>query len=174
MAQILFSLLEYLSEVPAQFWPYLLLIIPPILVFSAKPQGNAWIRAGRLVAAIACFYVMVNAQLHSRHTLRWKAYEQCRSESQHRIDSPEMQEECGHHVYAMGASSVFYLLLGWVPGLVYVGFLELGWRVWHRKAIRALRRRDMGLITSTVTIIGAFAMIFLYLGFFIYTAGTCK
>lgn len=171
MSQNLLFLLENLSDVPVNFWAYLLLAVPPILVFSVKPQGNVWIRTGRLVAAIGCFYVLANAHVHSRHTWRWEAYEKCRSESQHRIDSPEMQEECGHHVFAMGASSAFYFLLGWAPGLVYVGFLELGWRVWHRKKIKAIRTRDLGLVSSSLLIVAALSILLLFLGFLIYSAG---
>ena len=61
------------------YWFWLLIILPPIIVFSVKPEANAWRLAARLLSAIAIGYALANAALHwSRHQ-EWEAYEACQN-----------------------------------------------------------------------------------------------
>ena len=128
------SIFEYLTNVSVNFWFYLAIVSAPIMIFAAKPKKSLRVRLARLLLAILCTYVLINLSLHTGRTLDWKAYEQCQSESQYRVDSPERYEACNHHInIADGASNIFYLYLGWIPAAAYVGFWQLLRRWFCRK-----------------------------------------
>ncbi len=151
MFEQIYPLFKYLTDIPVNFWSYLLLAIPPILVFSIRPDANVWLRIGRLLLAIVCTYVLINLTLHTSRALQWKAYEQCRSESQHRIDSHEMHEECKYNIdIADGASNIFYLYFGWIPATAYIGLWEYVWRRVYGRSIAATADHDWGEKISAI------------------------
>jgi hypothetical protein len=145
--QTLFNIFDYIVSLstPLNIWPYLLLILPPVVVFAEKPETAAWLRVGRLVAMVLVGYVLINLSLHTHHAQQREAYEQCKAEGGWHAESWEGSENCKHHInIANGASDVFYMFLGWWPVAAYVALLEYFWRRKHRRKIHALGKHYKG------------------------------
>lgn len=151
MEQQLFNLFQFLSGAEFNFWPYLLLILLPVLVFSVSPEKKASIRIGRLVLAIGLSYIFWNLGMATHHHIEDIEYEACRSKFP---DSEwQMPEECGNPFMGNGAQTVFALLLGWVPAAGYVGFWEFLWRRKHRCEIGRIGKQFKGKWFSTTLIV---------------------
>lgn len=168
MGQALFDFFQIFTDVPFNFWFYLLLIIAPLLVFSVKPESKLWWRFSRLILAIVCTYILINLTLHTSRALDREDYEACLApllkESNRVIPSPEINSQCQHHIKTGdGASNVFYLVLGWVPSVGYVGFYELIWIIRHRKTIKKLGPKYTGKWFS-------FSLLIMALPGFVYIA----
>lgn len=154
MAQIIFDIFQFLTDVPFNMWPWLFLMLAPLLVFSAKPHHSARRRVGRIILAVAFGYVFINLTLHTHSALQWKEYEQCQKDNP--VFGENVHPNCeGFINIADGASNVFYLVLGWIPAGGYVGFWELWWRIKHRVAIRAMDKQFKGKWFSTFVVVGA-------------------
>jgi hypothetical protein len=106
-------------------WLYLALIFPICCVFAAGPSATARAHNARLVVAFAVVYVGLLLDA----TLAA------------RHDSP-------------GLAMVFAALLGWVPSIAYVGFLEAVWRRVHRRKIRVIEAFDTGRLSKTAAFVG--------------------
>lgn len=156
MSETIYTIYEYLTDVPYNFWPWLLLIVAPALVFVIKPERNFWLRFGRLVIAIGAAYVFLNLALGAEHTNGRNAYEACYAQSQFRDMSTERYQECKHHLdnnIVNDSTLAFAYLLGWIPAAGYVGFWELLWRAWYRKKIKQMGKSYKGKWFSNVIIL---------------------
>lgn len=154
MGQLIFEFFLLFTGVPYNFWPWIFLVVIPLLIFSAKPHDSERRRLGRILAAILIGYALINITLQTDRALDRKAYEQCERQSKHPIDSTETFEECGHLVnIADGASNVFYMALGWIPAAAYAGLFEFWWRRKYREAIRSMGEAYEGRWFSTALIV---------------------
>jgi hypothetical protein len=153
MGEFIYSVYEYLSDVPVNFWYWLFWITAPLLVFSAKPESTYWRRIGRLLLAIALTYVFLNLSIGAEHSLAWDAYRACEEQSQHRDMSPEMHKECKPHLDALNdTNALFAFAFGYFLTAAYTGFWELLWRIRYRKAVRAYGKGYEGKWTSNILI----------------------
>lgn len=155
------------------------LVLIPIFVFSASPRSNFWYRLGRLFLAVISCWVLLNVVYHVKDSIDWDNYHECRANSKERIDSPEMQDECGHHInIADGGSIVFLAFIVWIPLTVITGFFELIWRLYYFKTIRQMGKQFSGRWFSNLFIL--FFILFILLGArsfvlaFLYSWSTLK
>ena len=168
MLEIAATIVILLVDVPVNFWFWLLIVVPPALVFAAAPKHSASLRFARLVLAIGAGYVFVVLGAETRHSLDVKALEECQEQYPFgSARSPEpcdpLMEEVVSDAYRSGA--VFF---GYVHAAVYVGFWEMVWRLWHRKTIGALGGNYRGGWFSAMMIcfflfgVAFFAFVILY------------
>lgn len=151
---MIYEIFKYLTDVPYNFWGWLLLITAPVLVFIVGPEKNFWWRLGKLVVAIGLTYIMINLTLHTKRALDYKDYEECERNSIHRQMSIEMFEECKHHINVNdSASIVFLLIFGVIPATGYVGFCELIWFLKHKSKIKQMGKDYKGNWMSYTTFI---------------------
>jgi hypothetical protein len=130
MADGIYRLFETLTQVPFNFWFYLMMLTAPLLVVYTGARLRAW----KVFLAVGCTYVLINLSLHTSRAIIWRAYEAC--QSQFSDGAIQHHRECGEINIADGASNVFYLYFGWIPAATYVGIWALLWRWLRRKAIR--------------------------------------
>jgi hypothetical protein len=135
--QPIFYFFTSLCDVRFNFWPYLFFLLPPLLIFSVRPNDEPWLRAMRTIVAVGCAYILINLSLHTHRSIIWRAYQTC--QSQYPDGAIQHHDECGEINIADGASIAFYLLLGWLPGAAYVGIWELIWRRFHRHQLAERR-----------------------------------
>lgn len=153
MSDLIFYIFKFLTDVPYNFWGWLLLFTAPILVFIARPESSATLKFIRVIVAIGLTYIFFNLALHTGRTLDWKKYEACLQESPYGEMSVKTHELCGHLVdIADGASSLFYVFLGWIPATAYVGIFESIWRFRHRKRIKKMGKSYKGKWFSNIPI----------------------
>jgi hypothetical protein len=146
-SQQLFDLFTYLSDVRLNFWFYLFFLLPPLLIFSVRPEEKAWLRVARTVVAVASAYILINLSLQTHRSIIWHNYEAC--QSQFSDGAIQHHEECGKIDIGDGASNVFYLFLGWIPGAAYVSIWELMWRrYYHRQLAESAAPFRLRWITS--------------------------
>ena len=168
MKEMIFQILDFLTDVPVNFWFWLFFITAPLLVFSVGPENRFWLRLARLVLAAVLSYVLINLSLHTSRELGRKAYNECQRKSIHPEMSQEAHEQCKHHVNtADGAANVFYFILGWIPGTAYVGIWEFLWRRRYRKILKEMGKNYKGRWFSNITIgFTVFCFIYLFLHIF--------
>lgn len=141
----IYSVLFFLAELPvilnirANIWLIPLATCAPLLIFFVPVERTATSHVVKVAAAIGLTYVLINVSLHAGHALDWIAYQDCQDSSPHPDMSPEMEDECGHHINtADGAQNAFALLFGWIPSAAYVGLWEGLWRIRHRRKIKEI------------------------------------
>ena len=132
-SQQLFNLFTYFTDVRFNFWFYLFFLVPPLLIFFVRPKEQAWLRVLRTLVAVASAYILINLSLQTHRSIIWRNYEAC--QSQFSDGAIQQHEECGKIDIGDGASNVFYLFLGWIPGAAYVGIWELLWRRYYRQQL---------------------------------------
>lgn len=136
------------------------------MVFGARPQSlPAW-RIGRLVAAVALLYIVLNVVLHLQSDLEWNAVNEFRNQN---TDCHLQRCEGEPKTTVDGPSLAGAMFFGWVPALVYVGLWELAWRVRHRKAMRVFEWRDIGVVFSSALIFFSILIPLLFYSFVVYT-----
>lgn len=155
MGELIYSVFEYLSDVPVNFWFWLVPITAPILVFSIGPKKSARLRIGRLLLAIGLTVSFVMLSLGFEYNQSWKDYNECyASHTELRDMSPERNRACRHHLDRVPDSTApFFLLFGWIPVTGYVGFWELLWHSRYRKEIKALSKNYKGKWFSYIIIL---------------------
>lgn len=117
----------------------LFLATAPLLIFSTKPESSMQRRIGCILIAVIIGYILLNIIVELGNQNGWRDYEQCRSESKNRMDSPEMHDECGHYIVdSAGINNMFIFFIGWIPAGGYAGFFELLWRRKHRETIQKM------------------------------------
>ncbi len=129
------------------------------LVFKAQPDSSASWRVVRLVGAIGLLYFSANLILHLSYNFQWwgiDAYHAHFPQCEYKHCEGERKPR------NFGANFAIYLILGWIPALIFVGFCELGWRYQHRHRIRVLKERDAGYFFSSALIILNFLFISLF------------
>lgn len=134
--QAFYNALTPFTNVPFNFWLYLLFVTAPVLAFSAGPERNVWLRSGRLIVAAALTYLLLNLSHQTDQNLIRKAYEQC--QSQFPDGWIQHHKECSEINTADGAHNAFLLYLGWIPAMAYVGFWELVWRRRNKSKLKKL------------------------------------
>ena len=143
---------------PMNYWLWLLFFLPPILVFSVKPQDSAQRRIGRLALAIGLGHIFINLALHLSIERDWAAAESCRDAYSGHAGEYEkslalmMDALCPGYPNS-GLPEIFYLFLGWIPTAGYTGFWELAWRMRHRAEIHALGKAFKGKWVSSALLI---------------------
>lgn len=135
LGQILYNIAEPLTHVPVNIWLPLMFITAPVLVFLGKPTTNWRLLAGRLLLAWALTYVFINLELQTGRQIIRTAYDAC--QSQFPYGFIQHHPECGEINIADGASSVFYLYLGWIPALAYLSVWEFVWRIRNRRKLQS-------------------------------------
>ncbi|MFO1242540.1 MAG: hypothetical protein U1E36_04985 [Rickettsiales bacterium] len=151
MADIIYNIFEYLTDIPYNVWPWFALIIAPAIVLYIRPSQSIWLRIGRLILAIGCVYIFINLMIQTHHTIEKEQYELCRK--QYPNSAFQMPKECGNPFIGNGAQNIFYLFLGWIPSAAYVGFWEWIWRRKHKENIQKLGKSFKGKWFSTVLIV---------------------
>jgi hypothetical protein len=136
------------SSILVNYWFWLLIVLPPALIFSVRPEAKSWLRAGRLVAAIGLGYVILVAAIGWYQTLGWHAYNSCQSHFRDGF----VQEHIECKGLVPRGRLGFFLLLGWIPVIGFVGGLESLWRIWHRRRIRETDE-SVGEWISTVLLV---------------------
>lgn len=150
-------------SIPINFWFWLLIITAPGLVLFVDVNRSIASHVTRVFYAIGLTYCLINLSIHADRSFDRKNFRECQENSVHRDMSPEMHEECGHHVdTADGAQNGFALLFGWVPAAIYVGFCELIWRIRHRKTISTMGREYRGKWFSNIIISFIFTSFMLF------------
>lgn len=136
--QMIFKLFKSLSDIPYNIWPWLFFTILPALIFSAKPHHSVKRRSTRIIIAIILGYIALNLSLHTSRTITWNTYERC--QSQFSDGAIQHHKECGEMNIADGASYAFAMFLGWIPSIMFVGWLELIWRKLYKNDMQTLRK----------------------------------
>lgn len=124
---------QALTELSVNYWLAPLLLLTPAIWLVSRNNRSPWQRLAITLILLCANYACINLALHTERHLGWQNYEQCRQTSVQPMDSPEMHAECAHHIHlADGASTVFYLVLGWLPAMGYLGmFIWLDKRRGH-------------------------------------------
>lgn len=158
MSPTVYPIFAYLAKLPVTLhlpfnaWTWLLFAAAPALVFFVSIQRSVLSHMLRVVGAIALTYVLLNLSLHADKAFDRRDFESCQEQSVHRDRSPEMHQECGHHVNtADGAHLAFTYLYGWIPAAAYVGLWEAIWRVRNRKRIKEMGAAYHGKWVSGAT-----------------------
>lgn len=84
-------------------------------------------------------YIFINLFINALQSATWEAYERCQSKFPD--GGMQIHKECEQYFnISDGAAGIFYLFLGWVPAMAYVGFWELIWRIRYRKKLKPQNR----------------------------------
>ena len=131
------NLFIYLSDIadstPERYgfnvWFVLQLMLAPIVVACFRPSQTSAIRILFMTLTIVASYLLINLTLHTHRAFQWQEYVLCQEQSMHPYESPDMHEECKHHInIADGASNMFYMILGWIPAMGYLGIWLWIWQ----------------------------------------------
>ena len=157
------AIFDFLSKLPVtlhspiNFWFWLMVLVTPGLIFCVPVKRSTLSHITRVLFSIGITYVLINLARYADAAFGWRDYEACQDNSVHPYMSPEMYNECGHHVnIADGGSYMLLFSLGWAIAAFYVGLWELIWRVWHRKQIKAMGKQYTGKWFSNLTILFLF------------------
>ncbi len=143
------------------FWFWLFLIIPPLLIFSAKPESSTWWRLGRLLLAIAAGYALLLV------TVAWRQQEDYKILQEFWHQFPNcVDHRCANQpkMVVGGKAFAFLIVMGWIPAISYAGFYELIWRERYHRAIIAQGGAFKGKWVSNAAI-GFFGLC-LFIGLF--------
>ncbi len=155
--QTLYRLLEPLTHVPVNIWPWLFLLVLPILVFSAKPQHSVWWRIGRLLLAIIIGYVLLNLMLQTQLHLKWQEYHACFAKwgIDFSVEIPgDLWQLCGQKApLGVGAKNIFYIYASWIFAVAYVGLWDRVWYHLYRKKIASLGKAYKGTWFSWLVVV---------------------
>lgn len=168
MKQILNSLFHILISLPYNVWLWVFVFSIPLIILRAQPSSHfAW-QTGRFLLAILLGYVLINLAFHTNLTLAEKAYHACEQQLTDVSVSSLSRSECSQHQrIADGAGRLFYLILGWVPVLGYIGLCELYWRLHHRAKVKELEDSFKAKRLSTAIIVVSIPMWLLLIAVFI-------
>lgn len=154
--QALFNLFQFMTDISYNIWPWLLLVITPVLIFSAKPHHTASWRFLRIFLCVAMGYVLINLAYNTNYHIGWKDYEVC--QSQFPDGSIQQHPECGKP--PRGIPLAFMSVMGWIPAASYAGFWEFWWRRKYAFIIHPLGKRYKGRWFSTTLIVCSVPVIF--------------
>lgn len=138
---------KYISEIletlafilPFNFWLVFMCITAPAIIFTTKPEQETWLKISKWVFVVLLTYIFLNLSIHMQSDLDRNIYLECMSQQPN-----SMQDENCHHLIntSDGARMVFALFFGWLYLMPYIGFCEFLWRVIHRKALKAMNKRQ--------------------------------
>lgn len=134
MGKLIPTYFQLLTEVPINFWFWLLLFTAPCFILMAKPETPLYIRNLRILSAIILTYILINLSLYTSRQIEWKIYQNC--QEQFSDGALNHHNECGLLKAGRGASTSFYLIFGLIPAIAYVGIWELLWKKFYRKRIK--------------------------------------
>lgn len=150
MLETIYELFKFLTDVPINFWGWLLPVSAPLLVFCLGPDKKWRLHLSRLLLAVAMTYVLWNLTIHTHHHIERVEYESC--QAQFSDGEWQMHEECGNPFIGNGAQKAFALVLGWIPAAAYIGILEAFWRIRHRRKIKEMGKEYKGRWFSNIII----------------------
>ncbi|MES2905859.1 MAG: hypothetical protein V4691_02335 [Pseudomonadota bacterium] len=114
-------------------WFWLFLILPPLFVFSAKPENSVAWRNNRLLLAVVIAYgtLAVGAYFEEQYQQEiintfLEQYPKC-------IDTLCVGKPVGH-----GLSEVIIIATGWVAAFFITGLYELIWRTYYSRRVRLM------------------------------------
>ncbi|PSH69928.1 hypothetical protein CU102_06655 [Phyllobacterium brassicacearum] len=121
------------------YWFWLFILVPPVLVFSEKPEVSAWLQAARLIfaTALACYTFLAGA-------IAWQKFWLIMEEPHPCIGGlietdPLILETCKSFVYiALYSHLTSYIFFSCILAAIYVGINEAIWRVVFRRALAQL------------------------------------
>lgn len=139
-------------------WLLALLILIPVIVFSAKPRADEYWLIGRLIFAIGigyAFIFMAADAIHYKENMLmadfYRKFPEC-------TDQP-----CSNtpHLTLLGNKEFLYYF-GWLLSACYVGLWELVWRLLHRRFVQQRKIGSKIRIASNL-VIGLFIfVVFIY------------
>lgn len=106
------------------YWFWLFVILPPVLVFGVKTEENNWLRAARLVGAAALAAMFAKLALNFDEKAATEIYTNCLA----RIRSGErsMRFSCTTlRMRAFGLRDIFFDAFTWITNVGYVASLKL-------------------------------------------------
>ncbi len=132
------------------YWFWLNIIIIPVLMFFVKPNTSKIEHIAKIFFATTVCSVFLNLALHLKQEILWDIYEAC--QGQFSDGDIRQHAECPK-VANPDASYDFMKSFGWIPALVYVGWWELIWRIYHHHHIEKYPGSYKGKWHSDIIII---------------------
>jgi hypothetical protein len=121
------------------YWFWLFIILPPVLIFGVKPEASSWLRNGRLIAAISlgCYTFLEGALAWQQIRLMWEGPDLC-SEILSNNDRIIL-DICGSIFYIFQNMGLeFYRAYSFISSIIYVGLNEALWCLHYRRHIAVL------------------------------------
>ena len=103
-------------------------LLPPILVFSVRPDAPMWLKTGRLLFPIFIYSLFIS---YTSDVFECFSYE---------------ENDCW-------AFKLFFLFIGMLQYIMYLGWFEYVWRRWYKQIAWSLKKNLEYGMTSTIIII---------------------
>jgi hypothetical protein len=132
-------------------WFWLFLLLPPLLVFSAKPEDTTAWRNNRLLLAVAAAYggLALGAYLQTHHQQEILAA----FLEQH----PECVETyCTNQPVGYDMFADFIIVSAWIPAFCVTGAYEFMWRLYYFHRVRAMNYAFGDKLISNIILVLAF------------------
>lgn len=127
-----------------------MLLLPPLLVFSARPQSHILHRIGRLILAAALFHLLLHATLNIMYINDWNVIEAFRDQVGPHCHVNRCEGEPKPRI--RGINLVFAYAFGWVAGLAYTGFWEYLWKKIYKSSPIPNKHGKLYNVVSKITI----------------------
>jgi len=130
------------------YWFWLLLILPLLFVFSAKPESHSWWRMSRLLLAVIvpCGIIILVATFQYKAGIN--ANEAFFEQFPHCRDT-----YCTNQPIGTRTGRFFGVLtLSWLPALSMTGLYEIIWRIFYFRRMRILKYTFTDNFLSTTII----------------------
>lgn len=142
-------------------WIWFWLLATPVIVFSTQPLASVWVRAGRVLFAIALAHIVVNLGAHLAMDIRNAPFRSIDMSGFGDIDN--FKRRCID--IADGAKLSGALFFGWVYGVFYTGWWLAVWHQYHKRITKLIDGRYR---TDWISGIVVFASVFIPLCFLIW------
>lgn len=141
------------------YWFWLWFLTVPLVVFSVKPQSPQWQRITRTLVAILFCYGVMNLAIHLMRDIRNKPFTVDSNPNTPWQKSWDMPD-CAN--IGDGANLIFTLMFGWLYAIIYTGWWEVAWHLYHKQHTRLIDtsfKRDIlsalvVLISKSLTVLG--------------------
>jgi hypothetical protein len=161
------------SSILVNYWFWLLVVVPPALVFTARPEEDDWLKTGRLVGAVALAALFSQLVVDFDERIAAEFYAECLARIPSSEEVKRMRFNCLSLKYDfLGFRDIFLGNFAWISNVGYVTSLEIIRRIQLLHTTSIFCRKHL---ISNIFIFLCFplvaALLFLSLVFFFYAFG---
>lgn len=134
-------------------WVVFFIIVPPLIVFSAKPELDDRWRAVRLLLCTAVGYILINIAFWKLDKMSLQAVWDCQERFEHAVSemAPECVKYSGKMIGVRQVAIVFFT--AYIPASLYTLFWEKLWRRKYKPRIASLGHDFTGNYYSNIALV---------------------